>query len=300
MGAKQVVSLGIGDPFAVRRKLRLADVAAGAGGQDVVLQSVDIHVVQLMVGAGPQKRFGIGRPHDGALVAIGAGDLFDVFAQLVGDVDLFATGAVGNKSDPLAIGRPVRAVLLPRCFGDALERSLIGRDGENIAVHRDGRPFVGRRQAVAFGLIGQRDELGLILFKIALDVDADLARLAARDVELPDAEVVLVHDGFAVGRDAREKEVAVGVVGHLHGLAALIGNSPDVVDALHDFRAARLDGFLIGQLVGDEINLAVQSVHGPEKVAMVVFVAEFGELFGGEILDPQVGRVGAAIMFAGP
>src|ERR1035441_5225705 len=33
---------------------------------------------------------------------------------------------------------------------------------------------------------------------------------------------------------------------------------------------------------------------------MVVFVAQSGELFGGQILDPQVGRVGAAIMFAGP
>ena len=83
-------------------------------------------------------------------------------------------------------------------------------------------------------------------------------------------------------------------------LAALVGDLPDVVDALHHLRAAELDVLLVGELVGDEIDVAVAGVHGPEVVALVVVVAELGEFLGGHVHHPQVRRVAAAIMLARP
>ena len=298
--AKQFVGLGVGDPFAIGRELRLPDVAALGGGQHFFLAGVDVHAAQLVVGAGPQERLGIGGPHDGVLVAIRVAEFFGVLAELVGDEDLFAAGAVGDVGDPLAVGGPARILLLPRGLADALDFAAIGGDGEDLAVHHDGRPLVRRRDVEAFDFVVDGHELGLVVLQIALDVDADLDAFAAGGIELPDAEVVLVDDNLAVGGDAGEEEVAIAVMRDLDRLAALIGDLPDVVFALHHFGRAGLDGLLVGQLVGDEVDLAALAVHGPEHVALIILVAELGELLGGEFLDPQVRRVGAAIVLARP
>src|SRR5438445_254685 len=81
---------------------------------------------------------------------------------------------------------------------------------------------------------------------VDLDIDNDLGGLAGRGVEFPDAKVVLVDDGLAVGGDAGEEEVAIAVMRDLRFLAALFGDLPDVVDALHDVGAAELDALFSG------------------------------------------------------
>ncbi len=147
----------------------------------------------------------------------------------------------------------------------------------------------------------QRYQFGIVLFAVGLHIDADLARFPARHIQLPNAEVVLVHNGFAVGRDGGVKEIAIAVVGHLHRLAAgLVGDLPDVVDALHHFGAAKLNALLIGQFVGDEVDFPAIGIHGPQHVAVVIGIAQLGEALGRQVFHPQVGRIAAAIVFARP
>src|ERR1035438_6700286 len=98
--------------------------------------ALHIHHAQFVIAAAPHEGFGIRRPDDAALVAIGVADLPRVLAGLVGEVDFFAAGAVADEGDPLAVGRPARFLLFPRCFADALRLSLVGGDGEDLAVGR--------------------------------------------------------------------------------------------------------------------------------------------------------------------
>src|SRR5262249_269292 len=142
--------------------------------------------------------------------------------ELVRDIDLLAAGAVGNEGDPFPVRRPARALLFPRRLGDSLDLAAIGGDGEDLAVHRNRGAPVRRRQAEAFHFVVDRYQLGLFVLEIALHVDTDFGALAAGRIELPDAEVVLVDDGLAVRRDAGEVEIAVAVMRHLGGLAALV------------------------------------------------------------------------------
>src|SRR6185312_333589 len=111
---------------------------------------------------------------------------------------------------------------------------------ENFTVSDYGSTFVGRREVESLGFT-EGDEFFLVLLRVHLDIDDDFAVLPAGSVELPESEVVLVNNRFAVGGDAGEKEVAVAVIGDPRLLAALVGDLPDVVDALHHFRSAELD-----------------------------------------------------------
>ena len=77
-----------------------------------------------------------------------------VLAELVGDPDLLAAGAVGDEGDPFAVGRPARILLAPGGLGDALRLAAIGGDGEQLAMHGDGGAPVRRREMEGLGLIG--------------------------------------------------------------------------------------------------------------------------------------------------
>src|ERR1051325_5550136 len=86
----------------------------------------------------------------------------------------------------------------------------------------------------------------------------------------------------------------------LRFLAALIGDLPDVVDALHHLWPAELDALFARGRIGDVVDLAVAAVHRPEAIAFIFLVAQPGELLRGHIHDPQVRSVTAAIVFARP
>jgi hypothetical protein len=69
--------------------------------------------------------------------------------------------------------------------------------------------------------LAESDQFDVVLLGVRLDVDDDFAGLAGGGIEFPEAEVLLVDDGLAVGGDAGEEEVAVAVAGDAGLLAAL-------------------------------------------------------------------------------
>ena len=91
---------------------------------------------------------------------------------------------------------------------------------------------------------------------------------------------------------------------YLSRTATLIGNLPDVVHALHYFCAAGLHSFLVRHLIRDEVDVAAASgdgaVHGPEHVALVFGISQFGEGPGCLVFHPKVGCITAAIVLARP
>src|SRR5581483_1851589 len=110
-------------------------------------------------------------------------------------------------------------ILLAPCrFAHALHFAAVRRDGEDLAMGHYRRAAVRRRKMERLGFVGNRYELGGILFYIGLDLHANLARFTASGVELPDAEVIFVNNRLAVRRDAGEIEIAILMVRHLHRL----------------------------------------------------------------------------------
>src|SRR5262249_36934982 len=132
------------------------------------------------------------------------------------------------------------------------------------------------------------------------DVDLDLGGLARFDIELPQAEVLLINNGLAVAGHGRPEQRAAGVLGDLHGLATLVGNFPDVIFGGEELFAAGLGHYVA---VGDEIDGAL-GVHGPEVVGFLLIgqflVEDFFERVLADVEDPEVGGVAAAVVFAPP
>ena len=162
VGAQQLVLLGVGDALAIGRELRPPMLPASLCATISVLPlsmstrrslwSEPVHSSDFESGAQTSD-----------LVAIGVAELLEGLAQLVGDPDFLAAGAVGNEGDPLAVGRPARVLLLPGGLGDALQLAAIGGDGEDLAVRGDGRAPVRGREAEALGF-GDGDEFLVVLF----------------------------------------------------------------------------------------------------------------------------------------
>ncbi len=298
--AREIIALGVGQPLSVGRELRPGNIRSVVRDHHLGRSRIDVHLAQLPIRAVPIQRLRIGSPEHAALIAIRVAELLLRLAEFVGDPHFLAARAVGDKRDPLAVGRPARVLLAPGRIRHALRLAAIRGDGEDLAMHRDGPASVRRRQVERFGGIGNGHQRRIVFLGIALDIDRDLRGTARRHIQLPQPEVLFVDDGLSVGGDAREIEVARSVMRHLSGRAALIGDLPDVVDALHHLRAAVLDVLFVGRTVGNEIDLAARGVHGPQVVAFVIGVAELGELLGGYVHDPKVRRVSAAIMLARP
>ena len=144
-----------------------------------------------------------------------------------------------------------------------------------------------------------RLDVDLVLFLVGRDIELDLGRLAGRDVELPDSEVVLVHDHLAIARHRRPEQAAIGVPRDLNRLAALHRNLVDVVDARTNLRGARLHALVVRQRVGDEIDRIVCAPHRP--VAVVALVAkELRIRLATEVGDPQIRGVAAAVVLSRP
>ena len=141
--------------------------------------------------------------------------------------------------------------------------------------------------------------IGLVVLVVAGDLDADLARLAGRDVQLPEAEHRLVDDHLAVARHRRPEQVAVRMMRHLHGLTAGRGNLVDVVGALADVGAAGHDLAVVRQRIGDEVDHVVGAPHRPH--AVVAFVGqELRVGLRGEVDDPEIRGRAAAIVLTRP
>src|ERR1019366_1069294 len=223
MGTQQLILPREGNELAVGRILRGGDTAGIALRHNVGFTALHVHHAQLVVAAAPHQGFRIGRPSDTALVAIGVADLPRVLAGLVGEVDFLAAGTIADDGDPLSVGRPARLLLFPGSLADALRLAFVGGDGEDFAVRHHGGALVGGRKVEALG-VAEGDQFYVVLLGIRLDIDDDFAGLAGSGVEFPEAEVLLVDDGLAVGGDAGEKEVAVAVAGDAGLLAALIGD----------------------------------------------------------------------------
>ena len=216
-----------------------------------------------MIRAGPHQRLRIWRPNDLRFVAIDFAELLQRLANFIGRPDFLAAGAVGNESDPLPVWRPARILLAPRSVGNALRLALVGGNGEDLAMDRDHRPAVRRRNMESFGIATDGDHFGVIVFGVGLHIDVDFGGLASCNIQFPQSEIVFVDNGLAVGGDAGEVKIAVGVVGNLNRIPALVRDLPNVVDALHHFRAAIGDVLFVGRAIADEVDVIVPAVHGP-------------------------------------
>ena len=151
----------------------------------------------------------------------------------------------------------------------------------------------------ASDVVADGAELDLVFLVVGAKVDPDFVGAAAGHIELPDAEVVFVDDRLAVGRHRRPEQAAVAMFRDLHGLPALRGNPVDVVDAPIDVGAARLDVLFVRQRIGNEIDRIVGAPHRP--VAVVALIGEQRRIaLVGEVGDPEVGGVAAAIVAARP
>src|SRR5262249_45258517 len=160
-------------------------------------------------------------PDQSVLIAIHVAELLRVLAEFIGDVNLFAAGAIAAERDPFTVRRSAWALLLPGRFADTLGLSAIRCNGAALAMRDDGGAPDRRRDREALRL-GDRHQLLFVLLGIDLDIDHDFGALAAGCVQLPEAEVVFVDDDFAVGGNRWEKEIAICVVSDLCFLAAFI------------------------------------------------------------------------------
>src|SRR5215471_12329824 len=105
---------------------------------------------------------------------------------------------VGDKGDPLPVGRPGRRFFARKRLRYALNVAPVRSDGKDLTVGGDRRALGRGREIIAIGLIADRDGLDVVLFVVRDDVDLDWRRLAGLGVQLPDAEVLLIDDGLAV------------------------------------------------------------------------------------------------------
>src|SRR5262249_32117793 len=110
----------------------------------------------------------------------------------------------------------------------------------------------------------------------------DGLRLARRDVELPDAEVVLEDDGLAVAADAGEADVAAVEMSDLLRVSAFFGDAPDVCKAL-------------ALAVADEVDEAVLAPAWPRGDP--VKGGQVLEGLGREVHDGHVALVGTPVIF---
>ena len=89
---------------------------------------------------------------------------------------------------------------------------------EELAVDAEDDPLAVGGQVVVVDRRVEVAELGQGLLRLGDDLERDRLDLAAGDVELPDAEIVLEDDRLAVAAHAREADVAAREVGDLLGL----------------------------------------------------------------------------------
>ena len=99
-------------------------------------------------------------------VAIRVAELAGSFAEFVGEPDLLAATAIGDKRDPFAIGGPTGIFVAPGGIGDTLGLAGASGDGEDLTVDDDGGAAVGRGEIEALSLVVNRDELGVVVFGI--------------------------------------------------------------------------------------------------------------------------------------
>ena len=178
-------------------------------------------VVEPLAAGDVQQRLRIRRPDRRVLLVVEIGDLLRRAAFRIGDPDFVTARSIRHERDVLAIGRPLRELAARRhaIRIDARDVAALGRDGQDLSARRDRRAPARGRDVERVDFIADRAELDLVVLVVGADVDLDLVAAAARDVELPDAEVVFVDDGLAVARHRRPEQAAVGVLGHLHRLA---------------------------------------------------------------------------------
>ena len=300
--AQRAVLLREHDPLAVRRNRHGPNPAHVARRDDGGLAVRNAVAVQLPVRCGVEERLRVGCPHECPLLVVEIRDLLRRAPLRIADPHLVAAGSIGHERDGLAVGRPLRLIgARGHPVGrDARDVAAIGRDREQLPARGDDGPASRRRDVERVHVIGDRLVLDLVLLFVGHDVERDLARAPGCHVELPDAEVVLVDDHLAVARHRRPEQAAVGVSGDLNRLAcASRRDLVDVVDAPADLGAARLHALVVGQRVGDEVDRPVGPPHRP--VAVVALVGEqLRVAVAGEVGDPQVGRVAAAVVLPRP
>ena len=91
-------------------------------------------------------------------------------------------------------------------------------------------------------------------------------------------------------------------MGYLNSGSTLVGNLPDVVNALHYFSATELHILLTGgacHAIADEIDLA-RTIHGPQVVTLEIGVAQIPEGVRCNVFDPEICREASPIVFARP
>ncbi len=302
MRAQRLILLRERDPFAVGRDRHGSDPAERARRQDARLPVADGVAVQLLVGRGIEQRLRVGRPDERAFLVVEIRDLLRRPAFRIGHPDLVAARSIRHERDELAVGRPLRLAAARRhgVGHDPRDVAAIGRDRQDLPSRRDHGTSSGRRDVERIDLVRHGFHLGFVVLVVGRDVQLDLVRLAAGNVELPDPEVVFVDDDLAVGGHRRPEHVAVGVLRDLHGLPrAARRNLVNVVERLADLRAARLDARVVRQRIGDVVDRIVGAPHRPQAVVAIV-AKQLRVGVVRQVADPQIRRVAAAIVLARP
>ena len=191
-----------------------SDAADVARRDDRRLAVGDGVAVELLVGGRVEQRLRVRRPDERALLVVEVGDLLRASCP---SGSLIQISSRPERSE-------TKAMYLPSAdhFGDWLRDAILSgatrvMSPRSVAIVKicpraemTARRPDGERSNASTSL-RDRLELDLVLLLVGGDVELDLARLARRDVELPDAEVVLVDDHLAVARHRRPEQAAVGV-----------------------------------------------------------------------------------------
>ena len=187
--------------------------------------------------------------------------------------DLRLSRLVGREGDPPAVRRPGRAAVIGAGgVGQVAGRTVLGRDGEDVAASGEGGPLRFRTEREAGHLVRRRNPAGTTGELVRRHVDGDGARGAGAEVEDLERTGLLVDDAPVRLVGAGPTHVPLVLVRELGELA-------------------RID------LVGIQVQRAVpvrgevDRVADPHRVAVgALVVRHLDRLQAVDVEDPQVLR----------
>ncbi len=139
VAAEGFVLLQKAHPLAVRRERQSPRLGQGAGGEHAGLPVSQAEQVELLVRRPEDQGLGVRGPDDGSFIRVQVGDLLQILAVRVHQIDLLAARAVRNEGDPLAVRRPGGGFVAggAHVVGDRADVALVGGDGEDLVPGRD-------------------------------------------------------------------------------------------------------------------------------------------------------------------
>ena len=198
-----------------------------------------------------------------------------------------AAVAVGDVSEPPAVGRPRQLALLARRRRHARSVAAVLRGGgEDLAVDGEGDLLAVGRQGELLDLVAERAMLDAGGGGRAAERDRHLARLAGRGVERPHAEAPLERDRLAVLGGGWPQHASVLERRQRLGRASPIGaDAPDVL------RAAA---------IGHEVASSVAAPHRPRVLGAAARHRLIGRRGAADLDEPNLALVEMTVAVAPP